>query len=223
VAAGLLVLDGDISASALSSVHGGGTLSGAGRVGDTVIRDGGTVSPGNSPGTLNIAGDIDWLGGGNYNWQIADAAGTAGLSWDLISVSGALDLSALTSSNEFKINLWSLSGVEPDVNGNANNFDPSRNYTWTIARAFGGITGYTGADQFLVNIGAANGTGGFANLLEDGTFAVLQSGNDLNLVFNSAAPIPEPGTWAAAGLLAAGAAFARWRRHAVSSKTWSFR
>jgi autotransporter-associated beta strand protein len=215
VAAGHLIVEGDISASALTSVQSGGTLSGAGRVGDTVIRDGGTVSPGNSPGTLNIVGDIDWLGGGNYNWQIADAAGTAGLSWDLISLSGALDLSALTSSNEFKINLWSLSGVDPDVNGNANNFDPSRNHTWTIARAFGGITGYTGADQFLVNIGAANGTGGFANLLEDGTFAVLQSGNDLNLVFTSSTPIPEPGTWAAAAVLAAGAAFARHRKRKV--------
>jgi len=201
VAAGHLIVEGDISASALTSVQSGGTLSGAGRVGDTVIRDGGTVSPGNSPGT--------------HNWQIADAAGTAGLSWDLISLSGALDLSALTSSNEFKINLWSLSGVDPDVNGNANNFDPSRNHTWTIARAFGGITGYTGADQFLVNIGAANGTGGFANLLEDGTFAVLQSGNDLNLVFTSSTPIPEPGTWAAAAVLAAGAAFARHRKRKV--------
>jgi autotransporter-associated beta strand protein len=212
VAAGHLIVEGDISASVLTSVQSGGTLSGAGRVGDTIILAGGTLSPGNSPGTLNIAGHIDWLGGGNYNWQIADAAGTAGLSWDLISVSGALHLSALTSSNVFKINLWSLSGVEPDVNGNANNFDPSRNYTWTIARALGGITGYTGADQFLVNIGATNGTGGFANLLSDGTFSVLQSGHDLNLVFTSSAPIPEPGTWAAAALLAAGAAFARRRK-----------
>ena len=212
VAAGHLIVVGDNSASALTSVQSGGTLSGAGRAGDTMVLAGGTLSPGNSPGTLNIAGDIDWLGGGNYNWQMVDAAGTAGLSWDLVSVSGALDLSALTSSNEFKINLWSLSGVDPDVNGHANNFDPSRNYTWTIARALGGITGYTGADQFLVNIGPTNGTGGFANLLSDGTFSVLRSGNDLNLVFTSSTPIPEPGTWVAAALLAAGAGFMRWRK-----------
>ncbi len=215
VAAGLLVVDGDISASALTSVQGGGTLSGAGRVGDTVIRDGGTVSPGNSPGTLNITGDIDWLGGGNYNWQIVTAAGTAGLSWDLISVSGALDLSALTDINEFKINLWSLSGVDPDVNGNASSFDPSRNYTWTIVRTLGGITGYIGSDQFLVNIGATNGAGGFANPLSGGTFSVRQSGNDLNLVFTSSTPIPEPGTWVAAALFAAGAALAGWRKQAL--------
>jgi hypothetical protein len=41
-------------------------------------------------------------------------------------------------------------------------------------------------------------------------------GKDLNLVFTAAAapgaPVPEPGTWAAAALLAGGAAFMRWRR-----------
>jgi MYXO-CTERM domain-containing protein len=100
-----------------------------------------------------------------------------------------------------------------DINGDAINFDPSQNYTWTIATAAGGITNYTGANQFFVNTGATNGTGGFSNLLDNGTFSVVQSGNDLNLVFTSAsAPIPEPGTWAAAVLLAGGGAYLRWRR-----------
>jgi len=131
-------------------------------------------------------------------------------------VSGTLDLAPLSVGNEFKINLWSLSGTAPDANGNALNFNPAENRTWTIARALGGITNYTGTGQFLVNVGATNGTGGFSNPLAGGTFSVLLSGDskDLNLVFNSAAPIPEPGTWAAAALLAAGAAFARWRKHA---------
>jgi MYXO-CTERM domain-containing protein len=52
-----------------------------------------------------------------------------------------------------------------------------------------------------------------SNLLDNGTFSVMQSGNDLNLVFTSASePIPEPGTWAAAVLLAGGGAYLRWRR-----------
>ncbi len=72
--------------------------------------------------------------------------------------------------------------------------------------------GYTGTSQFTINTVSANGTAGFSNLLNDGTFSVLQSGNDLNLVFTPAAPIPEPGTWAAAALLAGGAAFMRWRK-----------
>lgn len=40
----------------------------------------------------------------------------------------------------------------------------------------------------------------------DNNYAVLVQGT------SGAAPVPEPGTWAAAALLAAGATFARWRR-----------
>ena len=36
----------------------------------------------------------------------------------------------------------------------------------------------------------------------------------INFSTQSAAPVPEPGTWAAAALLAGGAAFARWRQRA---------
>ena len=44
--------------------------------------------------------------------------------------------------------------------------------------------------------------------------ATFSSGDTLtvNATGGSPAPVPEPGTWAAAALLASGAAFARWRR-----------
>jgi hypothetical protein len=35
---------------------------------------------------------------------------------------------------------------------------------------------------------------------------------DVGIPAGATAPIPEPGTWAAAALLAGGAAFARWRK-----------
>jgi fibronectin-binding autotransporter adhesin len=217
VANGRLVVNGSITNSTVT-VASNATLAGSGTLGGLIVSSGGTINPGNSPGTLSVTGNAVWNAGGNYNWQIHDATGTAGnpTGWDLLSVSGTLDLEPLSVGNEFKINLWSLSGTAPDANGNALNFNPAENRTWTIARALGGITSYTGTGQFLVNVGATNGTGGFSNPLAGGTFSVLLSGDskDLNLVFNSAAPIPEPGTWAAAALLAAGAAFARWRRHA---------
>ncbi|MEY3481328.1 MAG: hypothetical protein RIQ71_2103, partial [Verrucomicrobiota bacterium] len=54
------------------------------------------------------------------------------------------------------------------------------------------------------------------NALSGGLFTLAASGNDLNLIFTAAggpgpSAVPEPGTWAAAALLA-GAAFMRWRR-----------
>ena len=214
VSGGELIVDGAADSSTVT-VNSGATLSGSGSIGGLIVNTGGTINPGNSPGTQTVEGNAVWNAGGNYNWQIHDVAGTAGSStgWDLLSITGTLDLSALSVGSEFKINLWSLSQAAPDINGDAINFDPSQNYTWTIATAAGGITNYTGANQFFVNTGATNGTGGFSNLLDNGTFSVVQSGNDLNLVFTSAsAPIPEPGTWAAAVLLAGGGAYLRWRR-----------
>jgi autotransporter-associated beta strand protein len=214
VAAGKLVVDGSIASSAVT-VQNGGTLGGSGTVGAVIVQSGGTINPGNSPGTLNIAGDIDWLGGGNYNWQIAGVTGTAGTvsTWDLVSATGILDLTALTTGSKFNINLWSLQSTGPDVNGDVTGFDNTQNYTWKIATAAGGIAGFS-ANKFLINTGVFNGTGGFANALNGGSFSLAQSGNDLNLVFTAAsgAPIPEPGTWAAAALLVGGAAFLRWRK-----------
>jgi autotransporter-associated beta strand protein len=216
---GTLVVDGSVTGSTVT-VNNGGTLSGSGSVGGIVVNLGGTIRPGNSPGTQPVVGNVVWNAGGNYDWEIYNAApGGAGTTWDLISASGTLNLSALTVGSEFNINLWSLQSVGPDQNGEAINFNPNQSYTWTILTAAGGITGYTGTDQFIVNTAAFNGTGGFANDLAGGTFSVLQNGNNLNLVFTAAggAAVPEPGTWAAAALLAGGAAFMRWRKRNKAS------
>ncbi len=194
------------------NVHSGSTVTGSGTVGGLTIQDGGTINPGNSPGTFNITGDVDWLGGGNYNWQIYNATGTAGTGWDLISASGQLDLTALTVSSRFNINLWSLSAVTPDVNGDAINFDNTITNTWTILSAAGGITGFS-ADLFNINVGPINGTAGFANNLGGGSFLILQSGNNLQLQFTpGGAPIPEPGTYAVGLLLLSGTGWILWRR-----------
>ena len=153
VAEGVLVVDGDISSSATTTVEAGGVLSGSGRVGDTIILAGGTGSPGSSPGTMTVDGNLIWNGGGNYNWQIHDALGTAGapLGWDLYDVTGFLDLTALTLGSEFNINLWSLSGISPDASGDALNFNPGRNYTWVIVATDLGVVGFD-EDYFNINV-----------------------------------------------------------------------
>ncbi len=200
------------------SVSSGSTLAGAGTVGGLVLQNGGTVSPGNSPGTLSITSNVTWNGGANYNWQIYDAAGVAGTGWDLISASGQLDLSALTVDSKFNINLWSLSAVGPDANGSAISFDNSVTNTWTILTAAGGITGLgtnSLASLFAVNVAPFNGAAGFANALGGGSFSVIQSGNNLQLQFTPGSePIPEPGTYAAGLLLLLGAGWIIWRRRA---------
>ncbi|MBU3664632.1 MAG: hypothetical protein FGM15_01960 [Chthoniobacterales bacterium] len=216
VNAGTLKVNGSVDSSV--TVNSGGTLAGSGYVGGLIVGSGGTISPGNSPGTLTATNAV-WNAGGNYNWQIYNATGAAGSGWDLLTVTGTLDLSALSVGSEFNINIWSLSQVTPDVDGEAINFNPAQNYSWTIATASGGITGYSGTSQFLINTNATKGAAGFANLLDGGNFSVVKSGSNLNLVFTSAsAAVPEPGPWAAAALLAGGAGFVRWRKRANVSQ-----
>jgi autotransporter-associated beta strand protein len=168
-------------------VPGGQSLAGAGVVsGSVTMSSGATLSPGSNLGTLTVTQDVTLGSGGNYNWQITSGSGSAGSSWDLLSVGGGLSI-ASTATSPFKVNLWSLSSTNPDVSGSAANFDGSQNYTWTIATAAGGISGFA-ANKFLVNTSGTNGTGGFANAIGNGTFSLAQSGNSLNLVYTAGSP-----------------------------------
>ena len=170
------------------------TISGTGTVvGATSVA--GTLSPGNSPGTLTT-GSQTWLDGGDYNWQMLDATGAAGTGYDRIAVTGTLDLSSL-SAGGFGINLWSLSSILPDVNGDALNFNNLLTQSWTILTTSGGITGFEAGD-FVISTAANNGTGGFSNALDDnGSFTLGTSGNNLVLTYSA---IPEPGAALLAGL-----------------------
>jgi fibronectin-binding autotransporter adhesin len=190
VQAGTLRVDGDSSlATGAVSVASGATLAGSGTVGgSTTIQSGATLSPGASPGTLAFTNALTFGTSGNYNWQMLSATGTAGSTsaWDLVTVGGTLAISA-TPADPFRINLWTLSGINPDVSGSAANFNATQGYTWKIASATGGISGFA-ADKFSIRTSATNGTGGFANSTGGGTFSIAQSGNDLNLVFTAGGP-----------------------------------
>ncbi|MBU6308354.1 MAG: autotransporter-associated beta strand repeat-containing protein [Planctomycetes bacterium] len=177
------VLAGAYAVPATQTLGGDGTV-----VGGVTVAGGATLSPGASPGTLTTTDNVTFGSGGNYNWQMLSATGTAGASssWDLLNVGGALAI-ASTSADPFKVNLWTLSGISPDVSGSAANFNAGQSYSWKIATAGGGITGFA-ANKFRITTSATNGTGGFANGLNGGSFSIAQSGNDLNLVFTSAAP-----------------------------------
>jgi len=179
-------------------------------LGKTTILSGGTIAPGNSPGTLTITNGLTWSGGGNYNWQIFGLTGTAGATntWDLINVTGGTwDINGLSSTNKFNINLWSLAGL-PDTTGALAGFNASTNYSWKILDA-SALSGSFNTNLFNINTAAINGTGGFAGAT--GLFALaLDENNDLFLNYTGGgAAVPEPGTWAAAALLAVAAGVRR--------------
>ena len=180
-------LTGGFTLGAGQSLGGSGTLLATAK---NVIANG-TLSPGNSPGTLiQDGGNLQLGADGDLNWQVYDAGGAAGTGYDTVSlINGAtLDLSLLSEANPYNINLWSLSGIGPDVNGNAI-FDNTLNYSWTIFSTGSTISGFS-ADLFDINVGAFNGTTGFSNTL-NGTFGVALGDSDTDLILTYTA-IPEP-------------------------------
>jgi len=137
------------------TVNSGGSLLGSGTVGAVALTSGSFLKPGNSPGNLTAASSV-WNAGATYEWQIISTTGTAGTDWDLFTVAGGLDLSALSSSATFNLNL--------DSSGPLTGFSSTSDYSWTFAKA-ASITGLSstsaGTDiSTLFNILATNFNGG---------------------------------------------------------------
>lgn len=84
VAGGTLVVNGSIAASSGVTVAAGATLGGTGIVPTTVVS--GTLSPGNSVGTLTVQGGVTFNAGSTYRVEIVGATS------DLLTVSGSASL-----------------------------------------------------------------------------------------------------------------------------------
>ena len=136
------------------TVNSGGSLLGSGTVGAVTLNSGSFLKPGNSPGNLTASSSV-WNSGATYEWQITSLTGTAGTNWDLFTVSGALDLTNLSSSSKFNLTL--------DSGGALAGFSPTADYSWTFAKAasISGIATTAGTDiTSLFNIASGNFNGG---------------------------------------------------------------
>lgn len=87
-----VILKRDTETGANFSIGAGGVLSGAGSIGLLDVLDGGTVSPGYSPGTLAVNGKMTLSSGSTYRADI-----TAGNGNDLIAVNGQVGIDAGTT------------------------------------------------------------------------------------------------------------------------------
>ena len=171
----------DVTATGGYSLSAGQSLNGTGTVvGNLVVAADSTLAPGNSPGTMNFVGNLDFAADGIYSWEINDPIGTAGddTGWDLASINGQLSITA-TASNPFEIKINSLDIFNSP--GELAGLLPNTSQVWTIASATGGISGFS-QSVFTLN------TAGFTSPVV-GSFAILLNGNNLNLQFNT---VPEP-------------------------------
>ncbi|OLL27441.1 hypothetical protein BTH42_33070 [Burkholderia sp. SRS-W-2-2016] len=87
VVAGLLSVSGSLANSA-ATVQSGASLGGNGMVGSTAILSGGTISPGNSIGTLTVNGNFAQAAGSTYQVEVNPGSAAS----DLIRVIGAATL-----------------------------------------------------------------------------------------------------------------------------------
>ena len=171
-----------------TSVNSGATLTGSGKVSGLSVNSGGTLAPGTGVGTLTANGNTTFNGGGVYTWDFnrvtpADGMQTAhtGAWFDTLNIGGTLTLNA-TLANKFIIDLATLDPLN-GTPGQVQDWNPNGRYSWNIATAVGGISGFN-ANAFSII------TKNFQNTLTmDSRFYVSMVGDSLFLNY-----VPEPGT-----------------------------
>ena len=120
VSSGQLVVNGNNGSSAVT-IASGARLSGSGTVGPTTVQNGATVAPGNSPGTLNVAGNFVQAAGSTYQAEVVPGSATS----DLIAATGTATIGAGAVLNVSK---YGSGAIAPDA-------------SYTVLTAAGGITG----------------------------------------------------------------------------------
>jgi autotransporter-associated beta strand protein len=165
------------------TVNAGGTLNGAGTVGNTTVA--GTLTPGNSPGVLNVNGNLTMASGGNMVWELfANTATQASpvAVFDQVSVSGDL---AFDGSNGITLNFGTAAG-----GSTVSWLDPfwSSNQSFLIYDVAGITTGFSNLSLLSTSFNDATGA---ALSASQGNFRVSQSGSDVFLNYTA---IPEPST-----------------------------
>lgn len=185
----LLVNNGKMSGR--TNVNFGSVLHGSGVFGAVNVTEGGTFSPGNSPGLAIVNGFI--IGeGGSYRYELNDVNGAPGVGYDYVDNLGELTIEAGTSpSTQFRLEIATLN--LGNTAGQALNFDPTKLQDFVLIHSALGISGFD-ANVFKIDSSA------FLNPINGGTFSVYAQGNDLLLHFTPM-PVPEPGV---ASLLLAG-------------------
>ena len=202
------------------TVESGATLKGTGSIGTLTVQSGAVLAPGNSPGLI-VAEDLV-LQGGSMTFEVASLTDPFGLPFptpgsdhDSVTVTDLLDLSGLSTSSRFLLNLVSLAGDGVTL-GAPQGWDPAINFELTLFTYgrldLGGQSNIT--DLFTIN------TTGFLDA--DGVqvdavhFSVVnnEAANQVLLVYST---IPEPSTY---GMMLGGLALAAaaYRRRRLKSK-----
>lgn len=125
---GLLSVNGSLASAV--TVNDSGTLGGSGRIASLIANSGGRVAPGNSIGTLNVAGDVTFAPGSTYAVELSP------ISSDRIVAGGTARISGATVSLSLENSPTLLSTTETRS---------LLGHSYDILQAAGGIQGRFGA------------------------------------------------------------------------------
>jgi autotransporter-associated beta strand protein len=184
------------------AVNVNGTLSGSGTVGAMTLNSGATLAVGNSPG-LMTATSATWNAGSVFQFEIVNATGTAGTDWDLLSVTGALDLTSISAATKMNLTVLSTGLL---------NYNSDNQYSWVFAKA----ASLTGAESWASGLDVTDrfaiSSSGFNGGTQPGRGFKVLTGTEGGFATLSLQAVPEPasGTMLLAGMVAWGV-MRRWR------------
>ncbi|KLD64106.1 hypothetical protein Y882_08475 [Dyella japonica DSM 16301] len=182
VNAGTLRVNGSI-ASPTTTVANGATLGGSGTIGGAVtIQTGAHLSPGNSPGTLTVNGNLVLMGGSFLDYELGQAGVVGGPLNDLTSVGGNLTLGgslnvSVSSGGTFGPGVYRLISYAGTLTNNGLGFGTvPAGFTPNVdllvqtavpqqvnlinAQGLGPLTFWDGGNQALANNNVVNGGAG---------------------------------------------------------------
>jgi hypothetical protein len=185
-------LSSSISVNSNSVLNGTGTING-----NVVIRTNATHSPGNSPGTQTIAGNLSYEAGSTFVWEL-NGNSVNNTDFDRIQFSGAGRSLSVGGAMNTRLNF---------VGANFNDAFWTENRSWTV------FSNVDVTQDSVNNMNIVIDTPGAPN----GTLAWVFDSNSKNLSLRFSA-VPEPGTMALLGLATCLVGFAKRRKlkHLVS-------
>ena len=172
VAAGKLVVNGNISTSTLTTVNSGASLGGSGTVGAAAIS--GSLAPGNSIGTITATGNVTWNANDAWVFELGSAA-------------SSLALASSGSSIQDLLNITGAGNALLKGTGSVFTFD----FAGTGTTGWYKVVDYTGTSTFSNSDFAATGLTGTLT----GTFTVDSATSAIYLNV-----VPEPATTLLGGL-----------------------
>jgi T5SS/PEP-CTERM-associated repeat protein/autotransporter-associated beta strand protein len=195
VNAGTLFVNGSIANSAVT-VNSGATLAGIGTVGATTINSGGMFAPGNSPGTMTVAGNLAFQSGAFYLVQVnpSTASSTNVTAGGSASLAGTVN--AAFAAGSYVSRTYTILSAAGGLNGTTFNALTTTN----LPAGFTSSLSYTATDAIL-NLTAtlgqpsapgAPGAPSGPNALGAGalSFNQFNVANSLNNFFNNGGALP---------------------------------